>query len=267
MNRYFLEQEFPLTYATICGLDVIRFLTSAEGSATGRQISEGTGIPRATIYRTVGELVDTGWLTEEGSPRRYAPSWKVMELGLGMLMRNHVREFALRNLIDLATETGQPVFLSFRDGAETLTTDTIEVVGGRTMPASTHTRVSALVTSAGRCILALLPTDITEGFIAEGVPPPVNGVPGGASDYPTYIRAAIEHARETGLGVCDGEIAPGWVSMSAAVFDGTDIPRASLGLSAPQPRENAESEFGNALRQWARRASIELGYRGNRPAG
>lgn len=249
--------ENSLAYGTLCGLEVVRYLAGESSPATSRQISAATGISRATIYRTLKELVDAGWLVAEGSPRRFVASWRVAGLGLGMLMHNHVREVALRSLLDLAAETNKLVFLSFLDGAETVSTDSVQVVGGRTMPSTAYTRMSALIASAGRAILSQLPEVETERLIAKGVPQIVEAAPGGAD----HVRLEIRRAREMGFGVCDGEAVPAQVQISAAVLDSSGHPVAAIGVTDARGRAQMEAEYGNVVIQWARRASIELGYR------
>ncbi len=252
-----------MTFATLCGLEVIRYLAREGAPATGRQISDATGVSKATIYRTLNELVGAGWLHEEGSPRRFWPSWEVTSLGLDLLSQNHVREVALRSLIDLAAESGRPAILAFLHCAETIHTDSVEVVGGRTMPATMHHRAPVLLSSAGRTILSHLPEAETERLIAAGVPRLVPQAPGGSD----YVRLAIQNARRTGFGVCDGEVAAEFVSISAALLDGGGRPVGAIGISSPLPRNQVEAEYSDVVCQWARRASIELGYRGSRPYG
>lgn len=246
-----------MAYGTLCGLEVVRYLAGEGAPATSRQISAATGISRATIYRTLNELVDAGWLVAEGSPRRFAPSWQVAGLGLGMLVHNHVREVVLRSLLDLAAETNKPVFLSFPDGAETVTTDGVQVVGGRTMPSTAYMRAPILIASAGRAILAHRPEEEVERLIAAGVPHIVDTAPGG----PEHVRREIGRARQMGFGVCEGEVTPNYVQISAAVLDSEGRPVATIGITDSKPRAQIEAEFSNMVVQWARRASIELGYR------
>jgi len=245
-----------MAFGALCGLEIISYLTRQASPATSREISIATGVQRDTVYRTLNDLVGAGWLVAEGTPRRFAPSWNVTGLGLNMLARNRVRDIALRSVIDLASETGVTAILSFMDGSDTVMTDHVEVLGGRTILGSANRRVAAVISSAGRSILSRLPDSETERLIALGVPRLIERAPGG----PDHVRREVQSGRLSGFAVCDGEAQLDSVSISAPVLDDSGRPVAAVGVSVLQPRVKVEGSFADPVRQWARRASIELGY-------
>ena len=91
-----------MAYSTVYGLELISFLAQQSKPASIREIIESTGIARATTYRALDELTKAGYVSVLGNPRRYAPTWRVGQLGIAMLANNHVREVTLSNVFGLA---------------------------------------------------------------------------------------------------------------------------------------------------------------------
>ena len=247
-----------MAYSTLCGLELIRFLAEQAEPASIRDIIDATGIARATTYRTVDELSRAGWIVAAGTPKKYSASWQVAGLGMRLLAHNHTREIALSNVIGLATETGQSAFLSFQEGSETVFSDGVEVVGGRILLRSIYMRLPILSTASGKAMLSHRPAAELEALMSRGIPRATHAT----QTDPEAVRDDIERSRMRGYGVSDREAVFDTISIAAAIRNSSGLALAAVGLSLHNlTAEEVIGRYAESVQAWARKASIELGYR------
>jgi len=80
-----------------------------------------------------------GWIVSQGSPRKFAVSWKTAMLGLAKVHFHPNRDLLFPETVGLATEAGWPASLAFYEAGSLYYSDHVEVVGGRV----THTHSPA----------------------------------------------------------------------------------------------------------------------------
>jgi DNA-binding IclR family transcriptional regulator len=100
---------------------ILRIL--AEGREAGVALSEVarvTGVPRPTVHRIVGVLVEEGILERKPRTRRYAIGEQVSFLALARSSRSALLAAAQRPLAALSNALGDTLFLTIRTGVDTL---------------------------------------------------------------------------------------------------------------------------------------------------
>ena len=87
-------------------------------------LSEATGIPRATVHRLLKQLIEVGAVRREGT--RYRLGTSLLALGALVTPQRRLRAAARRPIAELAAATGATVSLSATIGGEVVFLDTVD---------------------------------------------------------------------------------------------------------------------------------------------
>src|SRR5688572_8674214 len=100
--------------STMIGLEVLRELTQ-KGESGVRGLMPGLCYSRATLYRVLDDLEESGWIVSFGNPKRFTPSLRVAQLGLQALGRWKERRVLLPAAINVARQLVRPVSVAFHE--------------------------------------------------------------------------------------------------------------------------------------------------------
>lgn len=128
-----------------------------------------TGLPKSTVHRIVGSLVEWGALERDGN--RLSVGTRLFELGRRNPRLQRLREAALPFMEDLYEATHQVVHLGVLDEGEVLY---IERIAGRQappIPSQVGGRLPAHCTGLGKVLLAFSPPYVTASIIGRGLKP------------------------------------------------------------------------------------------------
>ena len=240
-------------------LELLEFLVSHPEVGTVPALAEASGVGRATAYRMVDELVRAGWLLESQSPKRFAPSLRVLQLGLGVFRDNSVRETLFRSGVQLASVVNSSVLISFYEDGDVVYTDLIQVLGEAITSTILGYRLNATCSAPGKAFLADLDDASLAVIVARGAPKLTSQTKTGAHE----ILKDIDATRAAGYGFADGEFQHGVAGVAMLVFnrDARAIGALSVGRSPDEPRDGYPENVLESLRYYTAKASSELGYR------
>ena len=217
------------------GLVVIQAFTQQNPQMTISQLSVRTGLSRAAVRRCLYTLTKLGFAgSDDGS--RYT-------LRSRMLTLSHT--FTTSNTLATAA---QPVLermsATFRESFSVATLDGEDIVyiarsngsgTSRVMSVDLHigSRLPAYCTSMGRILLAWLPPDQLEHYLAQVVLTPhttrtVTSV--------EKLRGLLRSTRRNGFALCDQEYEVGLRSLAVPVYAPSGRAVATLNLSGNAPR-------------------------------
>jgi DNA-binding IclR family transcriptional regulator len=236
------------------GLMVLDAFESAETGLTLTELSSRTGLPKATTFRLVAELVDWGGLERVNG--RYRLSMKLFELGQRVPRRRDLREAALPYMEDLYEATHENIHLAVRDGMNTLFLE--KVSGHRSMPIISRVggRLPVHCTATGKVFLALGPP----GYFLEVA---VNGLARQTPRtiiMPGILRKELARVVECGYGVNHEESEVGVAAVAAPVFDQRRRVIAALSITGNAQRLDLQ-RLAPAVRTAALALSRELATR------
>jgi DNA-binding transcriptional ArsR family regulator len=97
------------------GLQVLDFLAEAQGPATVREISRGTGLPKSTVHRLASELHELGVIEVE--PSGYRLGLRLFELG-GVALRQTRLEEIVRSYMEELYGSREGVMAGPLDGVK-----------------------------------------------------------------------------------------------------------------------------------------------------
>lgn len=198
---------------------------------TGARLSDiaaATGQPKATVRRTLIELMKAGWICQDVNSRLYALDTELIALGAAAASRHPLVERARLPLARIAEETGQTTYLSLRsgydavcvarhDGSATLRIATLEV----------GTRRPLGVGAGSMCLLAFLPDDEIAEIIRHL---PERYRVFGRHGEPELL-AAVATTRQRGYAAHDGQIIAGLSGIGVPVFGIGAVPVAAISIA------------------------------------
>lgn len=140
------------------GIAVLRCFDEQRRVLTPTELAKLTGIPRPTVTRLAGTLVQLGLLKVDGATEAFALGAGVLTPARAFLAGLDVRAAARPHLQALAEDIGASVYLAVRDGMEMVL---VEACRARSSMISTRLDVGSRVPLAnaalGRAYLAGLP--------------------------------------------------------------------------------------------------------------
>lgn len=201
------------------GLSVLDLLsTHPEGMAVG-QVAAALDLPPSGVHRMLNQLVDYGYVHQDGNKAAYVLGMKLPALGLTYLAQSGITDVAQPILDRLAAHSQQLIRLSVIDGADLVWVAVAQgaTTGLRYDPGNEQGVTAHLASSAsGLAWLSTLGDDQALMQVArQGFSQPTSGAkaPGSATDLLERLRLT----RQNGYSTTIDSFMPGMAAMAAPI--------------------------------------------------
>jgi IclR family pca regulon transcriptional regulator len=239
------------------GLIVIQAFTQQSPQMTISQLSIKTGLSRAAVRRCLYTLTKLGFAgAEDGS--RYSLRPRMLTLSHTYTTSNTLSTAAQPILERMSASLRESFSVATLDGEDIVYIARTQV--NRVMAVDLHigSRLPAYCTSMGRVLLAYLPTDQLEHYLAKVVLTPhttrtVNSI--------EKLRLALRNVRRNGYALVDQEFEVGLRSLAVPVYAPSGRVVATVNLSGNAPRLSVlemQSRYLAPLRNAANELSVFL---------
>ncbi len=239
------------------GLIVIQAFTQQNPQMTISQLSIKTGLSRAAVRRCLYTLAKLGFAgAEDGS--RYSLRPRMLTLSHTYTTSNTLSTAAQPILERMSAALHESFSVATLDGEDIVYIARTQV--NRVMAVDLHigSRLPAYCTSMGRILLAYLPPEQLEQYLAK-----VSLVPHTTRTITSVekLRVILRNIRRNGYAICDQEYEVGLRSLAVPVYSSSGRVVATLNLSGNAPRLSVlemQSRYLAPLRSAATELSVFL---------
>jgi IclR family transcriptional regulator, pca regulon regulatory protein len=239
------------------GLIVIQAFTQQSPQMTISQLSVKTGLSRAAVRRCLYTLTKLGFAgAEDGS--RYSLRPRMLTLSHTYTTSNTLATAAQPILERMSAALHESFSVATLDGEDIVYIARTQV--SRVMAVDLHigSRLPAYCTSMGRVLLAYLPTEQLEQYLAKATLTPHT-----TRTITTIekLRLALRNVRRNGYALVDQEYEVGLRSVAVPVYAASGRVVATLNLSGNAPRLSVlemQSRYLTHLRNAANELSVFL---------
>jgi IclR family acetate operon transcriptional repressor len=211
------------------------------GILTLSDLARRTRLPKSTLHRIAGQLVQWGVLDRAGEGFR--PGLRLFEWGSLVPHQRELRSAAVPFMEDLYESTHETVHLGVLDGLEVVYVDKITGHRRVSVPTSIGGRMPTYCTALGKAILAFSPPDVVERVIARGLAPRTRYT----IVVPPLLCEELARVRRDGIAYDREESTLGVTCAAAPVLDAKGLALASLSVTGPTVRIDPE-HLGPAVR-------------------
>jgi IclR family pca regulon transcriptional regulator len=255
LDVYIGDPNFMTSLAR--GLIVIQAFTQQSPQMTISQLSIKTGLSRAAVRRCLYTLTKLGFAAaEDGS--RYSLQPRMLTLSHTYTTSNTLSTAAQPILERMSATLRESFSVATLDGEDIVYIARTQV--NRVMAVDLHigSRLPAYCTSMGRILLAYLPPERLEQYLAK-----VDLIPHTTRTIVSVekLRLALRNVRRNGYALCDQEYEVGLRSLAVPVYSSSGRVVATLNLSGNAPRLSVlemQSRFLTPLRNAANELSVFL---------
>ena len=239
------------------GLIVIQAFTQQSPQMTISQLSIRTGLSRAAVRRCLYTLSKLGFAgAEDGS--RYSLRPRMLTLSHTYTASNTLSTAAQPILERMSAAHRESFSVATLDGDDIVYIARTTVT--RVMAVDLHigSRLPAYCTSMGRVLLAYLPAEQLEQYLARVTITPLTTRTVNSADK---LRLALRNVRRNGYALVDQELEVGLRSLAVPVYAPSGRVVATINLSGNAPRLSVlemQSRFLTPLRNAANELGIYL---------
>ena len=239
-------------------LILLRYIVDHPGGLSVREVSRELGYSIATVQTLITALKEQGYVSRDGSTRRYHLGPEAVRLGLTALSRLEVRAVARPHIEALARETEETVFLAIPRDDHVIYVDKVVSPHPIRMDAPLGVNRPYNCTSVGKAMLASMPDAQVEKLAADGVFE--KRTPRSIVELDA-LKAELERVRAQGWSRDNEEFVTGAGCVGAPVRDHEGNVIAALTVSGPAERINRELDrLIEQVKAAAAAVSRELGY-------
>ncbi|MCL8014897.1 IclR family transcriptional regulator C-terminal domain-containing protein [Streptomyces sp. AS02] len=233
------------------GLGVITAFGEGREALTAGAVATATGLPRATVRRSLITLEHLGYVTVERRAHRLTP--RVLGLGFAPLSGTTLAELAQPHLTALMTRLQDSASMAVLAGEDIRYTARAAARRVMSVDITAGTRFPAHATSMGRILLAGLPDTERAAWLARASLHPLTA---DTVTAPDDLDALLRQVRERGHALTDGELEESLRSLAVPVRgpDGQVI--AAMNVAMHRGRRTLEACLGEVLPEL--RATAEL---------
>jgi IclR family pca regulon transcriptional regulator len=213
------------------GLAVIRAFDAHHRELTLSEVARICDLTRAAARRFLLTLADLGYVRTDG--RLFSLTPRVLELGYAFLSSVSLPEVAEPHLEQLAAEVHESSSVSVLDGDDVVYVARVPTRRIMTVAINVGTRFPAYATSMGRVLVAYLPGDLLEAYLARvRLDRLTDRTVGSVAE----LRAELSRVRKQGYAIVDQELEEGLRSMAAPVRDRSGAVTAAVNVSVHASR-------------------------------
>jgi IclR family transcriptional regulator, pca regulon regulatory protein len=231
------------------GLTVIRAFNRNRPAMTLSDVAKRTGINRAATRRFLLTLVREGYAETDGKYFRLRP--KILELGFSALSSMTFSEIAQPIMDELADGIDEMCLAAVLDGESVVYVNRTVSQRVISVDLDVGSRLPAFCMSTGRVLLAALPDDALDAWLARFEPVKYNER---TIVSKKKLRDEILRARREGWSIVDQEYEIGFGSLSVPIRDRAGETIAALNICCPTPRVAAKTMERDFLPQLQRAA-------------
>ena len=238
------------------GLAVVRAFSDSRKPQTIANISQKTGIPRAAVRRCLHTLRELGYVDAELNNFSLRP--KVLTLGYSYLSSTPLTVSAQPYLNNISRALNESSSLAVLEDDEVLYVARAATSRVMSVALNTGSRLPAYCTSLGRVMLAHLPPDQLDAYLARTKLRPMTKH---TVTAPKRLREILAGVRQAGYAVNDEELELGLRSIAVPVRGASGTVLAALNVGAQAARvsvKQLEKEFLPVLLGGAQELSILL---------
>lgn len=221
-------------------------------------IARETGLPKTVTHRILRELVTENFLAFDEATKAYRMGPGARNIGLAAMRELDVPSIAHRHLVALAEQTGQTTTLSLRQGWSRVYVDQVLSRHEIRMSVALGTSHPLHAGSSSKAILAALPDNEVEDYIAHHS---LDGVTDATITSADALRDEISTIRTTGYAVSVGERQAEAASVAACVYGPTGQVVGSVSVcgTAAMFAETSRDLLGEHVARTAAHISADLG--------
>jgi DNA-binding IclR family transcriptional regulator len=209
------------------GVQILQAFRPRGGTLTLSELVGRTGLPKPTVYRLAGALVELGLL--ERQQVGYRPGLALFELGELVPAKVALREIALPYMQDLYEATHHTVHLAVRDGLDVIYAEKIRGHHGVDVPSRVGGRLPMSSTGVGKALLAFVEPDVVDAVLSR----PLRKLTVRSLDDPRSLATELTEIRHTGIAYDRQEAANGVMCIAAPlVVESRAIAALSLTFAA-----------------------------------
>ncbi len=240
------------------GIAVFETLAEADEHGLGPSaIAETAGIDKATATRILHTLMDTGYVQQDETTRRYRLTGKIVRLAQGVRSQFDLRTMARPYLRRLNEKLNETVHLGVMEDLRIVYLDKLESTNSIQLVSAVGQTMPLHSTSLGKAMLAALPEREFEAKLARmDFAPRTDRT---ITDIDVF-RGEIKRTRERGYATDDRENEPGGACVAAAITGADGRPVGAVSVSGPEFRiRDHLGAFGAAARDTAAAIARDLG--------
>jgi DNA-binding IclR family transcriptional regulator len=234
------------------------FIRTGSFSMRFTQLLEGSGVSRASLHRTLSEMVANGLLAQAERREEYRLG-PLLRLSGALAAASSVPSVARAHMERLRDECGETIVLAELHGSGVVPVLRADGLHEMRMNQAVGRRYPAHSGATGKVLLANLPPGELDPLLGDAELERLT--PHTTTDR-ERLAAELELIATAGVGVSLGERVPDAVAISAPVFDAGGRAVAALTISGIASRYPRERLVADALRvrQVAEAISVDLGY-------
>lgn len=151
------EGDRQFVTALARGLELLRCFTPQTPQLGNQELSQMTGLPKATITRLTYTLVKLGYLKQAPNTNKYQLSVGVLGFGYAMMANMSINNVATPYMKELADYADSAVAMATRDRLRMVYLNVVQGSGTTTMRRNVGSYLPIHQSSMGRACLAIMP--------------------------------------------------------------------------------------------------------------
>ena len=231
-------KSVPGTQSFSRSIGVLRKIADSPRAPSVSELLAATELTRPTLYRILTALESEG-LIRCDEQRHYHLGSELIALSRKALADSDVRKLAKPFLESLRDQVEETVHLAIRSGDELVYIDKIENHQVVRMASTIGTRVPFHSSAVGKAFLAAMPKQQADELIERL---PMAAITSFTDTSRELLAAEIKLARTQGWVLEKHQNEQGIVCFGAAICDSAGNPVASVSVSIPEYRLDANSE-------------------------
>jgi IclR family acetate operon transcriptional repressor len=254
------EQRYRL-HGVERALDTLELLAAAgPGGMTLTELAEQIAVSKSSAFALLQTLIGRGFVADSGArlTRRYRLGMALTKLGDAAEVQSPLISLTMPVMQAVTDATGLTTRLAIPDGAYAIVTARIDAPGTVRFASYLGKREYPHCTSAGKALLATLPSGQARALAAEtGMPPRTERT---ITDPDALLRD-LELSAVRGYTIDDEENVDGVFCVGAAIYDrsgGCVAAVSGTGLKLNRPTWRMD-ELGIAMREAADQITVALG--------
>ena len=222
-------------------LKIVELMASAGRPLSLVEISDIIGLPKSSVHRLCGTLMDNGYVIRSADQKRVAPSPKLTEIAFGLITKSP-RPIALHQILkQLSLEVGETVNLVVPEKQGMTYLERVETNWPLRIQLPIGTHVPFHCTASGKVFLASMPLSQRHTMV-ESLR--LDKHTARTIRKRADLMEELAQIARQGYALDQGEFIDGMVAIAVPIGNGEGHYMASLALHGPSQRLSIDSVIG-----------------------